>query len=75
MSRASAPTVLIEGYHLGESSKAVKFGIHQINGQPLAETKTEWFPFSQVSKIYQAKGAEFDSLTCSDWICKTKGLI
>lgn len=67
----------LQGYNLGETGKAVKFEIHQINGTPLEHPKSEWFPFSQMkSSTKAAPGSdEFDNLVVSEWICKQKSLV
>lgn len=76
MSRAGNVYVGVKGTHLGESAKAVKFSISEINGEPFDPPKIEWFPFSQTEKIFRDKNSVGnDSLLVTEWVCKQKGLI
>lgn len=76
MSRPGNTYVGIHGTNLGESAKAVKFSINEINGEPFDPPKTEWFPFSQIERIFKdPKSTGNDSLLVTEWICKQKGLI
>ncbi len=85
MTRPEEPIHKISGKHLGESAKAVRFEIHQINGRDTTFTdnfgdpirKTEWFPFSQVKSIStQAPSSdELDEIQVKEWILKQKGLL
>ena len=67
----------IEGRYLRETGKACQFRVIKISGEELEEEKTEWFPFSQVTKIIKQKpgSLEPDSLIVSEWILKQKELI
>lgn len=76
MRQANRVFVGVKGTHLGESAKAVKFSISEINGEPFDPPKMEWFPFSQVEKIFRDPASTGnDSLLVSEWIVKQKGLI
>ena len=74
-----APTdvlVTITGTHLAESAKAIKFQVLKIDGTPIDPPKTEWFPFSQVRKIFKNPHATGeDYLMATEWICKAKELV
>lgn len=74
--RATDPMMTVLGTNLGESAKAVKFRIDTIDGEPLLEAKTEWFPFGQISKTFKDPVNEgTDYLVVSEWILKQKGLV
>ena len=76
MSRPGNVFIGVKGTHLGESSKAVKFAINEINGEPFDPPKIEWFPFSQTERIFKdPKSTGNDSLMVSEWVCKQKGLL
>lgn len=68
-------TYVLSGYHMGESAKAVKFDVHEIDGTPVNPTTTQWFPFSQVKAIVKNRGEELDTLTVKEWILEQKGLL
>jgi hypothetical protein len=65
----------LQGYILGESSKAIQFGIESINGLPLDEQNIQWFPLSQTKSIYRGSGDEQDCIVVSRWIMEQKELI
>lgn len=66
---------LLTGVRMRETSLAVQFAIHQIDGEKLTVPRVEWFPFSQVTKsLTSPEATEQDTLTVSDWIMKAKGL-
>ena len=68
--------ITLTGTHIAESTKAIRFRVDKISGEPLPETKVEWFPFSQVEKITQNPDTTGeDTLVVSEWICKAKSLI
>lgn len=68
--------VILTGYLLRESDKAVQFQVETVDGEPLGKPKTEWFPFSQVesSQITHSPN-EMDTLTVSQWIVDQKDLV
>ena len=67
---------MITGTKLGESEKAIKFRVHEISGIPLGQTKIEWFPLSQIDKIFtDPSNINCDSMLVSVWILQQKGLI
>lgn len=68
--------ISVVGNHLGESAKAVKFECKEIDGTPLDSPKTEWFPLSQVNKIFRDPvSQDTDYLMASQWILEQKGLV
>ena len=76
MSKAHDVVHTITGNKLGESEKAIKFRVHEISGTPLDQTKTEWFPLSQIDKIFtDPNNINCDSMIVSEWILQQKGLI
>ena len=78
MSNPVAPPnhVSLNGYHLGESAKAVKFSVHQVNGDELPEPVVGWYPFSQTKSITTDRStSEFDCIVVTKWIAEQKGLV
>ena len=76
MNRPNQVYIGIKGTHMGESAKAVKFSINEIEGEVFDPPKTEWFPFSQITRIFKdPNSVGNDSLMASEWLCKQKGLI
>jgi hypothetical protein len=68
--------VILTGHKLRESDKAIQFRVYAVNGEPLSEEKTEWFPFSQVdSSMTSHHQDEMDTLTVSQWIVDQKDLV
>ena len=72
--------VSIAGTKLRESERAVLFQVQEISGTPIDPFKTEWFPFSQVTKMTWNKNPdkmldELDTMVVSEWILKQKELI
>lgn len=68
--------VILTGYRLRESEKAVQFQVETVAGEPLSEPKTEWFPFSQVESSQTTHTPdEMDTLTVSQWIVDQKDLV
>jgi hypothetical protein len=67
----------LSGYIHRDTDKAIHFEVIEIDGVPVEESKKEWFPLSQCSKITrQAKGSqEMDKIEVSAWILSTKGYI
>lgn len=75
-STSSEPVYTLNGYFLGETAKATKFVVHEINGIVQDSPREEWFPFSQVkSMIRAASPQEMDSIKVKQWILRQKGLI
>jgi hypothetical protein len=69
-------TYSLQGYVMNETSKAVNFAIHQINGVPLEPISVQWFPLSQTKSKYVAhEDGEFDNLIVTEWIMKQKDLL
>lgn len=76
MSRPNTVFVGVKGTLLGETTKAVKFSVSEVNGEIFDPPAMHWFPFSQIEKIFKdAQSVGNDSLMVSEWICKEKGLI
>jgi len=75
--KATDPVHTIEGRHIGESAKAVKFRVEIVAGEVLGEPRNEWFPFSQMLKSSKAapNSTELDTLVVSEWILNEKGLL
>jgi hypothetical protein len=68
--------VILTGYRLKETDKAVQFQVETVDGEPLQEAKTEWFPLSQVESSQTTHTPdEMDTLTVSEWIVEQKGLV
>ena len=82
---SSLNLVVIKGDLDKETSKAILIkditAILYENEDYISEVSNEnalaqqWFPFSQVSKIYRNPAQGEDELHVSSWICKQKGLI
>ena len=76
MSRPHSAVHTIVGNKLGESEKAIKFRVHEISGTLLDQTKTEWFPLSQIEKMFtDPNNINYDSMVVSEWILQQKGMI
>lgn len=79
MNNLSAPPAghyNIKGTILSESPKAIKFEVCSINGAPLDEPITEWFPLSQTKSIFrESEVLGEDVLTITKWIAETKNLV
>ena len=76
MSSSHKTLVTLTGTHIAESTKAIRFRVDSISGEPLTESKTEWFPLSQVEKItIKQDVVGEDILVVSEWICKAKELL
>lgn len=60
-----------------QTGKAIQFTVSEINSVPLDEDTTQWFPFSQVSKIVNAApdSEESDEIAVTRWILEQKDLI
>ena len=66
----------VKGTYLGETAKAVKFSVSEVNGEIFDPNAMHWFPFSQIEKIFKdPQSVGNDSLMVSEWLCKEKGLI
>jgi hypothetical protein len=83
MSRTSTPepTYILKGTRLGETEKAVKFVIDEINGLPWdceAQDlpRAQWFPLSQVVNMSTSPhGDGEDTITVKAWIMQQKEII
>lgn len=79
MSRPN-PQISVSGVKIRESERAVLFRVEEVSGTPLEDAVTEWFPFSQITKMTYSTEAEHmmekkDTLVISEWIAKQKGLV
>lgn len=73
--RPNEPVVTLRGTKLRETGKAAQFKIEYINDMPLEPSKTEWFPFSQISKMtHDPQESPSDTMIVSVWILGEKGL-
>lgn len=69
-------TYILKGSLERETEKAVQMLVSSINGVPLDEDTTQWFPFSQVSKVVRAgSGNVEDELHVSEWILQQKDML
>lgn len=79
MTHPGEVTHTLQGYHLGETGKALRFQVFQINGETFndGEAKTEWFPLSQVRSITRAAqgSGEMDNIKVTEWILTAKEMI
>lgn len=75
-SYSNPPPVKLTGRWIRESAKALQFLVHTINGEPLVHPVDEWFPFSQVSKIFNSDLVTRTGNTdpC-DWIIATNWIV
>jgi hypothetical protein len=74
--RPTDPTYKLKGTILRESDKAVYMDVESINGVPMDDTETHWFPLSQIAQKFtdpSTQGTDF--IMASEWICKAKSLI
>ena len=66
----------ITGNKIAESDKAVKFRVHAISETELEFPKTEWFPLSQIEKMFtDPNNINQDTMVVSEWILKQKGML
>jgi hypothetical protein len=75
MSRPGNTYITIRGQIGRETDKAIQFTVQAIGNDDIEEEPTEWFPLSQVEKIWRNKGTTPDEMQVSEWILKAKGLI
>jgi hypothetical protein len=68
--------VLIHGNKLADTGKAVKFQILRIRDLALETPRTEWFPISQLDKIFSdpERNQGKDYIIATSWIVGEKGL-
>ena len=80
MSRTTNETTYnLHGLLTIETAKAIRMKVTSINTAPLKDwcgkdEITEWFPFSQVTKIIRNPHGD-DTLVVKEWILDQKGLI
>jgi len=73
--RPGDPVITIRGTNLRETGKAVQFEIHLANEIKIDPPVTEWFPFSQISKMtHDPKEDPEHTFIVSAWIMGVKGL-
>lgn len=77
MPRAADVYVTIKGSLTGrETDKAIQMLVQEVVGSTLEEEKLEWFPFSQVQKVFRNKLVNKpDELFVKEWILQQKGMI
>lgn len=77
MTRTSTPTEYIKltGTKLRETDKAIHFTVVLVNDEPIEESVTHWFPFSQIKSITLDAMTQQDHIQVADWICRSKELI
>lgn len=66
----------LEGQHLGETEKAVKFKLHAPGN--IKDGEIQWYPLSQITSIhrcYDEIEGTFDVLMISEWLLGQKGLL
>jgi hypothetical protein len=69
-------TYILKGSFERETEKAIQMLVSSINGVPMDEDTTQWFPLSQVSKIIRAgAGDQDDELHVSEWILQQKDML
>lgn len=64
----------IKGTILRETEKALQFRVDSISGEDI-DSKTEWFPKSQIDKQFTSKVDGEDWLLVSEWILQQKELM
>jgi len=74
MSRINDTKCSITGTELRRTAKAVQFRIDFIGKDALDVSKTEWFPFSQISTMSKDDEGN-DVMMVSEWILKEKELL
>lgn len=73
--RTHTAVATIYGKIIRESDKAILFEIHKLGNAKLGEIKSEWFPLSQVTKIYSDSNNSNESyLVVSQWIIDKKDI-
>ena len=76
MTRASDPKITIYGNKQRETLAAILFEVHKIGEDIVDPPRSEWFPFSQISKHFSdPTGEKEDWLLVSKWILEKKELI
>ena len=78
MSRTATPTeyIVLTGTRLRETDKAIHFRVEQVDGEPLEDSVTHWFPFSQINKqSYNPAVDSTDTISVAKWIVQSKELI
>lgn len=66
--------VTLTGRRLGETEKAVRFRVQKLGEQDIEPT-TEWFPLSQISKMYKDPlSVNNDWIMVAEWIVDQKGI-
>lgn len=69
-------TYILKGSLERETEKAIQMLVSSINGVPLDEDTTQWFPLSQCSKIIRSGAGDMeDELHVSEWILTQKDML
>jgi len=76
MSTGAGSNVLITGNWVGSSDLAIKFECQRIGLTDLDESIITWFPLSQTKSHFRDPNTTGqDTITVTEWIARTKGLI
>lgn len=71
-----ANTYILTGTIERETDKAIQMLVSAINGVPLDEDTSQWFPLSQTAKVIRGGSGDVeDSLHVSEWILKAKDML
>lgn len=74
--RTKTTYVTLSGTILADTGKAVKLLITQVSGEKLEQSRTEWIPVSQCSKMFKDPTASGeDWVMVAEWLCKEKNLL
>jgi hypothetical protein len=70
------PTSTCQGYIHKESQKATLFEVIQVNGRPVKEPKSVWFPISRTKSLTRAAPGsdDYDNITVEDWLIEKNGI-
>lgn len=76
MTRATEVVYTLTGTKVRETDKAILFRADSINDVPLDKSKQEWFPLSQIRKMFHDKNVSgSDYIIVSEWILSQKGML
>lgn len=76
MSRPATVYKTLTGNRLAETAKAVLFQVKFVSGHPVEKVVSEWFPLSQISKLYKdPTQPDCDWIMVPEWILGQKDKI
>jgi len=76
MASSNEVVYTLTGNNLGESEKAVKFEVFQLSGTDLDSPITQWFPKSQIRKMFRDPNTpNTDWIIVTEWILRQKQMV